>query len=97
MQPFPFDIYFQYLYQTLKGIIVGDAIESGKDAVIHDKELNAHIYALGKTGAGKTMLLYLLLTNLLARGNRVIFIDPLGTCFDLIMQWAYTAVRGGIK
>ena len=54
MQAFPFDIYFQYVTPFFKGIILGEEVETAKDAVIHEKDLKSHIYGLGKTGAGKT-------------------------------------------
>ncbi|NUM33106.1 MAG: DUF87 domain-containing protein [Candidatus Brocadiae bacterium] len=52
-----------------------------------------HIYILGTTGSGKSRCLALFLQQILSKKmGRVIFIDPLGEVYHLMLQWyAYLA------
>ncbi len=62
------------------------------------KKANKHIILRGQTSSGKSRTLALLVMQLMAAGKRVIFIDPLGEVYSLVLNWmAYLTRQSYLK
>ena len=66
--------------------ILGTSKSTQIIAIAMDK-IAKHILLRGQTSSGKSRLLALLIMQLLAAGKRVLFIDPLGEVYSLVMTW----------
>ena len=88
---FPFELYFETT-TTPHEVIFGES--NGKIIKNKLKDLFVHHFLLGKTGAGKTYYLYLFIANMIARGQRMAFFDPLGTLYQLVQRYvAYMTMQ----
>lgn len=67
-------------------IVLGENSEGNKVTVMRT-DVCKHTLFRGQSGAGKSYLLALYLMEFLAMGHRVIFIDPLGEIYHLVLHW----------
>ncbi len=58
----------------------------GNLVLIEDRQRAQHLYILGKSGVGKTMLLILIVLQDLLRGAAVVFLDLIGTAVPYLRQ-----------
>lgn len=68
-------------------ILLGHTPEQDAVHLHAEKDIFNHILFRGQTNSGKTFALALFLMELLSLGHRAIFIDPLGSAYDLLEQW----------
>ena len=67
-----------------KGIIVGK--HHYGDVFIDKKQFKKHTYIIGKTGTGKTSVLYAMFMDCIDKGQGAALIDPHGDVFDKIYE-----------
>ncbi len=73
-----------YQSKNINGVCIG---EKGNSKVYLDyKQFQKHTYIIGKTGTGKTSILYSMLMDCMVNGKGVTLIDPHGDVFDTILK-----------
>jgi len=77
----PFDEYrITYFVET-------DARKKGGNFGIKSKDRTRHVYAIGKTGMGKSTLLENMAVQDIQNGEGMCFIDPHGKSADLLLEY----------
>lgn len=72
-----------------EGTLLGYNRHRGEERKVYlsDKDRFRHLYVMGQTGTGKSVLLKSLIKQDLAAGNGVCVVDPHGDLIDECMQW----------
>ncbi|MEI7818621.1 MAG: DUF87 domain-containing protein, partial [bacterium] len=70
------------------GLVLGSNFFQGKEKVIRltDKDRTRHMYILGQTGTGKSVILEDLIVQDMMAGKGLCFIDPHGETADMLMS-----------
>lgn len=84
----PSELYFQRRKEDIpKSFPIGRTVPGNSPVFVNLKDLDRHLTIKGKSGFGKTRLLAIILIILIASGKKVIFIDPLGAAFRIVLDW----------
>lgn len=76
------------------GLLVGYRVEDGRPVYVPDEDLMRHLFLLGQSGVGKTVLGSNLILQQIARGGGLTFIDGKMTDEELQKIWQYCAWCG---
>lgn len=85
----PLKIYTEYALEKIPQFIEWGTTPDGATVRLHkDQIANKHVKFEGKTGQGKSRSIAIFLQQILSFGiGRVIFLDPLGEVYSLMMNW----------
>ncbi len=78
------EMHISPLFFNNSGILIGEHM-FGK-VYLDEKQFKKHTYIIGKTGTGKTSIIYSMLMDRIQKGKGVALIDPHGDLFEVIKK-----------
>jgi hypothetical protein len=81
------EVYRQSLSQPQANLLLGTDQRNGRPYSLPLSEWRTNMHVIGPPGSGKSMLLFILATQLILMGQSVIILDPLGPFAERVFRW----------
>lgn len=78
------EVSLPYQSENKLGICIGE--KGNKKVHLDYNQFKKHTYIIGKTGTGKTSVLYAMLMDCISNGKGIALIDPHGDVFDTVLK-----------
>lgn len=76
------------------GLCLGFSQDTGEPVFVNDDLLTRHLYIMGKSGVGKTVLMFYMAFQQIARGGGMLFVDGKMDDVNLLTIWHYLCWAG---